>query len=416
MNAATLSTVYLRILLRAVSLMLLLMSGSQNLIGSTLFKGPVDYDAGGLRTSSVAVADLNRDGIVDVVVVNESGSVGVLLGNGDGTFKAVQTYDFANATAVTVGDVNGDGNPDLLVTANFFTLGVFLGHGDGTFEPPHIFGAGSFLTSSIAVGDLNGDGKLDVVVGIGSCPTCGVDGAVGVFIGKGNGSFQKIHLYDTGAGALSPSAQAWLGLALADVNGDGKLDVLVANPTQPHGLEGVVGVLIGRGDGTLKKVRTFSSGGFEASSIAVGDVNGDGHPDLIVGNYCATIQCPASGDGNVVVFNGNGDGTFQSPQTFDSAGYGVVAVAVADLDNDGHLDLVALNTTGHALIRGLIAVLRGDGNGSFQVDGTYSTRGHFPSAIAVVNINGDKRPSLVATNGNDGSGDGSVAVLLGTSN
>jgi len=93
-------------------------------------------------------------------------------------------------------------------------------------------------------------------------------------------------------------------------------------------------------------------------------------------------------------------------------GTALVAVAVGDMDDDGHLDLVALNTTSHALVRGLIGVLRGDGTGAFRPAETYSTGGRFPSALA--NIKADNRPDLVVTNGNDSIGDGTIAVLLRT--
>jgi hypothetical protein len=405
------------------SLALLLMFGSAIVSAGTLFRSPVAYDAGGNGTSSIAVADVNRDGIADLIVANTGGvntaggSVGVLLGNGDGTFKPPLTYALSGAAAVAVGDVNGDGKPDIVVTGSYSPVAVFLGNGDGTFQPVQVYGTGPFITSSIALGDMNGDGKLDVIIGIGDCApgVCGSDGAVGVFLGKGDGSFKKVHLYDSGGSPGGPGGRLEISLVVADVNEDGKLDVLVANPGGAGtGGVGVIGVLLGRGDGTLKAVRTFGAGdGFDASSIAVADVNNDGKEDLVVANYCATELCPGTGTGSVAVLLGNGNGTFQTAQTYDSAGYGASGIAVADVNGDGEEDLVVVNQSADNIRRGLIGVLLGNGDGTFQPAQTYSTHGQFASAIALANLNRDTKLDIVAANANLSGGDGTVGVLLG---
>ena len=172
------------------------------------FAPAVAYNSGGIDADSIAVADVNGDGKPDLVVVDACavyGSctplVGVLLGNGDGTFQPVVTYSSNDGAAgeafsVAVADVNGDGKPDLIV-ANSDVLGVLLGNGDGTFQPAVTYGSGG--AHSVAATDVNGDGKPDLVVVIpcSNGSTCG-DGLVGVLLGNGDGTFQTAATYGSG--------------------------------------------------------------------------------------------------------------------------------------------------------------------------------------------------------------------------
>jgi hypothetical protein len=163
-----------------------------------LFQPAVTYSSGGGGPISVAVADVNGDGNPDVLVANSgSNTVGVLLGNGDGTFQPPVTYGSGgcNASSVAVADVNGDGKPDLLVTnwtSNCVngdgTVAVLLGNGDGTFQTAVPYDAGAGVTFSVAVGDLSGNGKLDLVVG--NYAGGEFNGTVSVLMGNGDGTFQ----------------------------------------------------------------------------------------------------------------------------------------------------------------------------------------------------------------------------------
>jgi hypothetical protein len=191
------------------------------------------------------------------------------------------------------------------------------------------------------VADVNGDGKPDLVVancaasGIHSCPS---NGTVSVLLGNGDGTFQMAVPYDSGGyGADS--------VAVADVNGDGKPDLLVANECDSscgsEGGAGLVGVLLGNGDGTFQSAVTYGSGGTVANSVAVADVNGDGKPDLLVANAC-TKSCSNS-NGEVAVLLGNGDGTFQTAAGYGSGGGFGKSIAVADVNRDGKPDLVLAN-------------------------------------------------------------------------
>ncbi len=392
--------------------------------GDGTFRAAVTYGSGAYHTVSVAVRDVNGDGKPDLLVINNcvdqncaTGSVGVLLGNGNGTFRAAVTYGSGGEEpeSVAVADVNGDGYSDLLV-ANAIcapegcatgSVGVLLGNGDGSFQPVVTFDSGGFGAESVAVTDVNGDGKPDLLV----ANTCVIDGAfncvngsVGVLLGNGDGTFQATVSYGSnGTGASS--------VAVRDVNGDGKPDVLVANACGNNGnygcMIGSLGVLLGNGNGTFQAAVNYTSGGYEPDSVAVRDVNGDGNPDLLVAN-----QCGNSGDcnGAVGVLMGNGDRTFQPVVTYDSGGYEAQSVAVADVNGDGKPDLVVANAcaSSNCTGGGVVGVLLGKGDGTFQAAVSYGSGGQDAESVAVADVNGDGKPDLIVANGN-----GSVGVLLG---
>ncbi len=325
--------------------------------GDGTFQAAVTYDSGGYYAYAVAIADVNGDGKPDIVVVNwcassshcqvdtEDGSVGVLLGNGDGTFQKVVTYDSGGAFSgsVAVADVNGDGKPDLLVAsqcasqcAHVGLVSVLLGNGDGTFQTAVTYASGGASARFVVVADVNGDGKPDLVVA-NDCATSDCNkGNVGVLLGNGDGTFRAAVAYDSGG-------YATLAVAAADLNGDGKPDLVTASecPSTNNCSNGSVGVLLGKGDGTFRSVVSYDSGGYGASSVAVEDVNEDGAPDLLVANGC--VSTSSCNNGIVGVLLGNGKGTFQRAVTFGSGGTGAVSVAAADVNGDGKPDLVLAN-------------------------------------------------------------------------
>jgi VCBS repeat protein len=382
-----------------------------------LFTSAVIYASGATNnTYSVAVADVNGDGKADIFVANgnqqngSNGSVGVLLGNGNGTFQPAVTYDSgaAFADSVVVADVNGDGKPDIIV-ANTGTdngdgsVGVLLGNGDGTFRAAATYDSGGQGAVSVVVADINLDGKRDILVangcfGIGNC----VSGSVGVLVGNGDGTFQPVLNYDDG-GLLTTA------VAVADVNGDGKPDMLVANLT-PFSLEpNSVGVRLGNGDGTFQSEAFYVTGGTNgATSVAAADVNLDGKADLLVVNYF----------GGVSVLLGNGDGTFQPATTYASGGSnnGGPGLAVADVNGDGMADLLVANYAGYCApdCGGALDVLLGNGDGTFQAVVSYSSAGYGVQSVVVADLNGDGKPDAVVANADFSAfgGPGTVAVLL----
>jgi len=334
--------------------------------GDGTFRTAVDYDSGGSFPNSVAIADVNGDGKLDVVVANSCssggycsavGEVAILLGNGDGTFQAARTYNTGGFSSeyVLVADVNGDGKLDLLVV-NLCnspcddigppegSVGVLLGNGDGTFKAAVTYDSGGYFAFGLAVADLNGDGRPDLVVAnfcnVSSCfvnPYPLPEGAIGVLVGKGDGTFQPVVAYD-------PGGQGTKSVAIADVNRDGKADLLSANcgpeACGPGRAGGTVGILLGNGDGTFQAAASYSAGN-SPDSIASADMNGDGRPDVVVGNWGTSNG--GSNNGAVTTLVGNGDGTFQPATSFPSGGAEVPSISIADVNSDGMLDVVAAN-------------------------------------------------------------------------
>jgi hypothetical protein len=292
-------------------------------------------------------------------------------------------------------------------------VGVLLGNGDGTFQPVVIYDAGGYQESGLVVADMNGDGKPDIVVAsrctVGNSNDCNnrlLSGTVAVLLGNGDGTFQAPMAFDTGG--------VWaLSVAVADVNGDGKLDVVVANCGSDENCdteEGVVGVLLGNGDGTLQAVSTYDSGGRVGFAVRVADVNGDSKLDLMVLNLC--VSANNCNNGTVAVLLGKGDGTFQAPVTYDSGGSSPGSLAVGDVNGDGKLDvLVGRQCDGSKCPAGTIGVLLGNGDGTFGTSIDFASGGSVPDSLAVADLNGDGKPDLLATNEQSNS----VGVLFNTS-
>ena len=276
---------------------------------------------------SVILADLNLDRRLDLVVVDyhftwqEPGAIAVFLGNGDGTFGARQ--EVAAGLSVAVGDVNEDGKPDITVASRENQLSVLPGNGDGTFGPP--LEAGTWFPGPMRLVDMNADGHLDLV-GASDGAECKYDDCNVVFVslGRGDGTFAPSQGF---GGGISPFA-----LDLGDFNRDGHVDI--AYTTAGERSEQVL-LLLGNGDGT------FGAGGHLPTganplSIAVADFNGDGTADLATADYGAD---PDYDSNSISVFLGKGDGSFETlPRML--VGSDPVSVAAGDLNEDGRPDLV----------------------------------------------------------------------------
>ena len=238
--------------------------------GDGTFQTPVFYTVG-TSPSSVTVGDLNGDGKLDLSTANSgSNNASVLIGNGDGTFQTAVNYGVGTSPfSVTAGDLNADGKLDL-ITANSASnnASVLIGNGDGTFQTAVNYGVGT-TPNSVTAGDLNGDGKLDLMIANSG------SNSASVLIGNGDGTFQTAVNYTVG---ISPS---WV--TVADLNGDGKLDLITANINLANPISSDISVLIGNGDGTFQ-IRVNYNVGHNPQSVAAADLNGDGKLDLITAN------------------------------------------------------------------------------------------------------------------------------------
>jgi len=336
------------------------------------------------------------------------------------SFAPAVTYDTAGIipSSVALADVNGDGKPDLIVAQTAGTVAVLLGNGDGTFQKAVTYNTlGGYYPLSVAVADVNADGKPDIIIAnYCSYSDCFQFGSVDVLLGNGDGTFRRAVTYDTGGdGPLS--------VAVADVNGDGKPDIIVSNScsNEENCTNGSVDVLLGNGDGTFQKAVTFNTSGYHPTSVAVADVNGDGKPDIIVANQCKDEFCYTLGV--VAVLLGNGDGTFQKAVTYVTGTYTSTSVVVADVNGDGKPDIILAGEDPAG--NGVVTVRLGNGNGAFQKPVTYNSGGYFIfffHTLAVGDVNGDGKPDIVVSNacGNDhdycsDETPGVVGVLINTS-
>jgi len=305
-----------------------------------LFETWQDFPAGE-RPWSVAIRDLNGDGIRDLAVASTySDDISVLVGRGDATFEDAVAYSvgyYCYPSFLAVGDLNGDGNDDLVVTVRIGDyVAVLLGNGDGTYQAyvPYDVGVGPYYA---AIVDLDDDGNVDLAVANPESHD------VSVLLGNGDGTFQPSVDYYTSANPLS--------IGVSDYDEDGNLDLAVACFASDR-----VTVLAGNGDGTFWLFANITTGDMPRS-LAVGDLDEDGHDDLAVCNH---------GDDDVSVFLGNGDGTFQ-PRAECGAGVGPVFVVIDDLNADGHDDLTVANLESDD-----VSILLGNGDGTFQVSIEYS--------------------------------------------
>jgi hypothetical protein len=355
--------------------------------GDGTFRPKQGYD-GGYAAGSVAVGDLNGDKRPDIVTTNGwYASLTILYGRGDGTFRQGVQQEIRNrAREVTIADVNGDHINDI-ITANqdpspkSSCINVMLGKLDGSFQAAKHFTI-SRQPTSIAAADVNGDGRVDVVT-----TSDWSTGSVNVLLGNGDGAFQRRQTCAMASGAYS--------VVIADLNADRRVDLVTANSRYKDSRN--VSVFLGKGDGTFKAERTFDAGG-QASAVAVGDVNGDGKPDLVTANdYSRTVS----------LLSGNGDGTFQKPQTF-AAGDSSIAVAISDLNRDGSPEI--LSTGGYAQNASIICVLRNQGGGKFAVPPSLSMGAWHPTDIVAADLNEDGYADIATAND---VAPGTVSVQLG---
>ena len=371
------------------------------------FAAPPLYSVAGSEVGqtgfySMATGDFNGDGIPDVAVVgfacangegNPANSVAVYLGNGDGTFKPPVYYAAGPCPyEVVVGRVRDNSGPQDLVIVDYDAVSVLLGNGDGTFQAPVT--VASFPNNSAtaaAIGDFNGDGKPDLAIAVygGSGTTTGAADTLAIALGNGDGTFQPPAFYQSSINAYN--------VAVGDFNNDGKLDALIRTP------DGLF-LSLGNGDGTFmpgylvwSEPITFYVTLLDGlNSFTVADFNGDGNLDIAANVNGARVD----------VLLGTGTGTFiPAPMpTYlinqHQTGNGLGEIAATSLGNNGKLDLVV--NTGYG---GTLAVLRGNGDGTFQSPVLYPLPEADDEGLIVADVNRDGYPDIVT-----GTAEGSLGI------
>ncbi|HEY7423309.1 MAG TPA: VCBS repeat-containing protein [Gemmataceae bacterium] len=351
------------------------------------FSLPQNIPVNGLNQTVMAAADLTGNGKTDLVVgVGDGGVVVLMPGKKAGTFKAPVGLGSTNyeVSSIAVGDINNDGKPDIVVGEDtepgalgehVGAISVLLGNGKGGFGLPVNFYAGA-PAKYMALADLNGDGLLDIVTDNGVLLNSNSQIAL---MNQGPSSVPR------GWACQNYNFGAINGLALGDLNGDGRPDIVAMDDTY------AIRVWLNNGAGGFTAGQVFGSGNFfngelGGNGVALGDVNGDGKLDVVKANNTSN---------SVSVFAGNGDGTFNTTtvQTY-AVGGAVYAVALGDFNKDGKLDIATAGAQ--------MNVLLNNGAGAFgtaqQVGpgGEGTTFGSFPtgSPLVVGDFSGDGFPDL----------------------
>jgi len=358
---------------------------------TSLFLSPVTYSfSGGVSSvpylyASHLLADVNGDGIPDLLVGTPAGGgeILVFLGKGHGDFAPPIVLQYgAVPFGIAVADVNGDGKADILAAnGQNKTVSILLGDGTGHFAQPSNISF-SIPVFKVIVADVNGDSKIDLLVaGQDTSTNPFGPGTIFVSLGDGKGGFTPASQLNTGTGQLSD-------FVVADFNGDSKPDLAFG----AIGKGGGVGVSLGDGAGNFGTPTLFTSGAGLSSCcrhLDVGDLNKDGHLDLVTGG----------GDPNLLMaawlLLGDGTGNFSSKFGPEVGGGCLIFldVALADVNGDGNLDLVdeVRGCNGH----GGISFALGDGKGTFTQQSDSIGLGNFPSVPIMGDLNGDGHPDMI---------------------
>ncbi|HYI08637.1 MAG TPA: FG-GAP-like repeat-containing protein, partial [Thermoanaerobaculia bacterium] len=343
-------------------------TAATNTANGAMSAHPIAPEFGDGWSSDVTLGDLDGDGDLDAVVANEENAADpetVWLNDGTGTFTAhpaISSFGESQSQAVALGDLDGDGDLDAVVAnrqpPNAETVWVNDGGGGFTAHPATpTFGGGESM--DLALGDLDGDGDLDAVIANHS-------GQETVWLNDGAGTFIA-HPTTPAFGATIFPANTGFAVGLADLDGDGDLDAVIAH-------DGPETVWLNDGAGNFTAHATPSFGGDYSNDIAVGDVNGDGYADVVVANDITSET----------VWLNDGTGIFTQHPTAFSAGSGsTAAVALGDVDGDGDLDAV------FALFGHPESIWVNDGSGTFTAHTTFGPLGGGTYSVALGDVDGD---------------------------
>lgn len=331
-----------------------------------------------------ATGDINGDGYVDAVV--QEWGISILLGRADGTLQPPLKQPLAVASSsgshtpsdIELADLNGDNFDDIIVTmfhhpAYAITQVVtLLSQGNGSFGPPTRHASGSTLPQEVEVADLNGDGHLDLVV---ANTTHGAGGpitdTISVFINKGDGRFKTRTDYFVPHNGRL--------VKLADMDGDGDMDIIASNNNV---------VVLLNDNGLFNNRINLSTNGTAAAYLALSDIDSNGFPDVLI--------IPAMPSTNVLIFPNNGNGTFAPHTTLSIDGlvvdHAAEGLTTSDINNDTHTDLLIPLSTN------TIGVFLGSGTGSFSSRKDYPV-GDEPQAALVTDFDQDGNPDLWVING-----------------
>ncbi len=290
---------------------------------------------------------------------------------------------------VAVADFNGDGKLDMAVPVySIFTsysdVNIFLGKGNGTFEAGPAFPLSGQNVNNAAVGDFNGDGKPDLALSLPDASE------VQILLGNGDGSFTPLAPIYIPEGVFKVDTGVF--------NSEGKTDLVVTAYE--------LTILMGNGDGTFTAKPSIPITGGAAATVA-GDFNGDGIADLAIAENGSEFA-PSS----VTILLGRGDGNFTQVPSSPATGIEPLAIAAADFNGDGILDLAVTNQNDGYPLLGSVTILIGRGNGTFAPMAVSPVTGSVPYSVEVADFNGDGKPDLAVAN----AGSNTITVLLGAGN
>ena len=347
--------------------------------GNGSFGSPIMYSmSSGAGPTWIAVADLNNDLFVDIVIANYySNDIYILLGRGNGSFSDIVTlYTGPNSGpfAVDIGDLNNDGPLDIVViNQKSNSIGTFFGYSNGTFSSQNILVTNpEFDLQSIILRDVNNDTILDILVT--DCNRS--NSSIGILYGYGDGHFTLPKIDSTGSTTQTRS------ISTGDFDNDGRIDLAMTLY-----FRGAIGIMLQRKVDPFGSAKLFSTGNHSRpKSVYVGDLNSDGHLDIVVAN---------SGTDNIGILLGYGAGDFTNQMVYstgrDSA---PSALTIGDFNHDHYLDIAEVNSASDSM-----GILLGQGNGLFANVSFYSTGlGSSPSSIAVADLNRDNHLDAVVAN------------------